>query len=78
MLKVHVTVPKAGWAMRVNIVVSMATPLTIISVNVNLVTMVWIVQHFAQTRAVSVSRASVIVDLRDGEENFVREEDVQV
>jgi hypothetical protein len=40
MLKVHVTVPKAGWARLVNIVVSMAIPLTTISVNVSLVTMV--------------------------------------
>lgn len=62
----------------VRIVVSMGNLTMTINVNVNHVTMVWIVQHFVQTRAISVSRASVIVVLTGGEENFVKDEDVQV
>ena len=62
----------------VRIVVSMANLLTTTNVNVNHVTMVWTVQHFVQTRAISVSKASVIVVLTGGEENFVKDEDVQV
>ena len=78
MLKVYATVPKVGWVRRVKIVVSMASQLTTINVNVNHVTMVWIVQHFVQTKATFVSKTNVIVVLTGGEESFVKDGDVQV
>lgn len=78
MLKVYATVPKVGWVRRVKIVVSMASLLTTINVNVNHVTMVWIVQHFVQTKATFVSKTNVIVVLTGGEESFVKDGDVQV
>ena len=78
MLKVYATVRKVGWVRRVKIVVSMASQLTTINVNVNHVTMVWIVQHFVQTKATFVSKTNVIVVLTGGEESFVKDGDVQV
>lgn len=73
--KAHAIAPKVGWVKLVKNLVSMVQqPL---SVNVNRVTMAPIVLHFVPTKAASVSMENVIVDLRDGEENFVKRGDVQ-
>ena len=75
--KEHAIVPKVGLVkLVINLVFMVQQPL-ILSVNVNLVTMAHIVIHFVPTKAVSASMVNAIVDLRDGEENFVKRGDVQ-
>ena len=75
--KERAIVPKVGWVkLVINLVFMVQQPL-ILSVNVNLVTMAHIVIHFVPTKAVPASMVNAIVDLRDGEENFVKRGDVQ-
>lgn len=78
MAKEHATVLKVGWVKLVRNHVSMAQQPLIFSVSVNLVTMAATVLHSVLTRPVFVTMPeSVTVDLRDGEENFVKKEDAQ-